>query len=406
MQPTFDHFPSNILETQGRIKKESFIFKYDYVEVWQGGQCIFKNNTIGVILAKVENDRMKVEIDNPEINNYIKKIFHFEEISTNLDRILWSKDILDSKGITPEFSNPDISSLFFINQNLAKVTFTIHDPNTLIEFYSINPQEVNQTNNREKSKDFSHIKNLLAIAAADGNVDDDEKKLIFNIAARAGLTPEELKSIFLNPDRIDLVLPIDENEKFNQLKELVYVMISDGEINPMENSLCNFFASKLGYNSNTIEDIIQSVLQDVSNNISSNTNIQKTKSNKVHLSNIKFSSSDHKRYQTGKHVSGPNGGAPRCIRIEDNITKNEGYTVTIYIMDGDQSVWGNNIQMAPKQMKVISETNEKIVLRGFGFDDFGNSFSDYGLSIIIENGEIDLIILHLHDRNVQIAYLK
>jgi hypothetical protein len=69
------------------------------------------------------------------INNHIIKHFSFGEISTNNDRIMWSKDIFNSTGKT-ERNNPDISSLFFKQGILNKVTYTIHDPNTLVEFYS------------------------------------------------------------------------------------------------------------------------------------------------------------------------------------------------------------------------------------------------------------------------------
>jgi hypothetical protein len=47
---------------------------------------------------------------------------------------MWSKDIFNSTGKT-ERNNPDISSLFFKQGVLNKVTYTIHDPNTLVEFY-------------------------------------------------------------------------------------------------------------------------------------------------------------------------------------------------------------------------------------------------------------------------------
>ncbi len=62
--------------------------------------------------------------------------------------------------------------------------------------------------------------------------------------------------------------------------------------------------------------------------------------------------------------------------------------------------------MAPKQMKVIKETGDKIVLRGYGYDAMGASFADYGLTINFKNGEVEKCILHMHDRNVDIEYLK
>lgn len=122
--------------------------------------------------------------------------------------------------------------------------------------------------------------------------------------------------------------------------------------------------------------------------------------------NFVFKSSDHLRYENGKHVSGPHGGARRAIKVEPNINGGENYSVTLFNMDGNHPVWQNNIQMSPKQMKVIHHSNDSIVLQGYGNDSFGESFTDYGLTIQLQNDNIDKCILHMFDRGVDIEYLK
>lgn len=118
-----------------------------------------------------------------------------------------------------------------------------------------------------------------------------------------------------------------------------------------------------------------------------------------------FKSSDHLRYENGRHVSGPHGGAGRAIKVETNINGAEGYSVTLFNLDGNHPVWQNNVQMAPKQMKIMEHTNDKVVLRGYGRDSMGASFDDYGLTIKYNNGEVETCILHMHDRSVDIEYL-
>ena len=120
----------------------------------------------------------------------------------------------------------------------------------------------------------------------------------------------------------------------------------------------------------------------------------------MHLS-FQFNSSDHIRYENGVHVSGPHGGAPRAVKVEPNISGGRGYTVTIYNTD-DQYV----VQMTPKQMEIIKQDSNQIILRGFGSDFFGGSFADYGLTINYIDNQIDDCILHLLDRNVAIKYFK
>jgi len=118
--------------------------------------------------------------------------------------------------------------------------------------------------------------------------------------------------------------------------------------------------------------------------------------------NFVFESYDHLRYENGKHISGPHGGAPRAIKVEANISGNEGYTVTIFNTDDGQAI----VQMAPKQMRLKHTDNDKIVLKGYGHDIFGASFEDYGLTIYHDQGDIEKCVLHMYDRGVDIEYLK
>ena len=86
--------------------------------------------------------------------------------------------------------------------------------------------------------------------------------------------------------------------------------------------------------------------------------------------NFIFKSSDHIRYENGRHVSGPHGGAGRAVKIEPNINgcegydikSGDGYIVTLFNLDGNHPIWQNNVQMAPKPMRIVSQTNDKIIL--------------------------------------------
>lgn len=135
MAEIWDSYPTNIGETSGPIVKKPFTFNYRKFEVWKGGSCIHSGFSNGIIKATVINGNLFVTLDNNSINNFIKQQFSFKEISTNLDRVMWSKDIFNTSD-SIETNTPDISSLFFKQGILNKVTYTIHDPNTLIEFYS------------------------------------------------------------------------------------------------------------------------------------------------------------------------------------------------------------------------------------------------------------------------------
>ena len=129
-----------------------------------------------------------------------------------------------------------------------------------------------------------------------------------------------------------------------------------------------------------------------------------TKKPSIDLTDYKFVSDNHVRTQNGQKSNANNKGAWRGIRIQssDNLI----FTVSMYNLTGIHPVWGDNIQMAPKQMRLIEENEEKIFLRGFGTDAMGASFDDYGTTLHKQNGSIEKVTLHMFDRDVEITYLK
>ena len=129
---------------------------------------------------------------------------------------------------------------------------------------------------------------------------------------------------------------------------------------------------------------------------------------------VSFDSSDHIRYQNGKDVSGHNYGCNRRLVIEKNIHGNEGYTVTIYNLDGNHPLWQDNIQMSPKRMRIVAVQGNLVELRGYGYDETAlalgapmsaATFEDYGVIIMIDSGVITRAQLNLFDRNINIVYL-
>lgn len=121
---------------------------------------------------------------------------------------------------------------------------------------------------------------------------------------------------------------------------------------------------------------------------------------------LTFDSTDHVRFQNGVDVSGHNVGCHRRITVEKNINGGMGYTVTMYNLDGLHPLWQNNVQMAPKQMRIITVQDNVVQLRGYGSDMIGCSFADYGISLLIENDVIYRVQLDMYDRNISIVYLK
>jgi uncharacterized tellurite resistance protein B-like protein len=74
----------------------------------------------------------------------------------------------------------------------------------------------------------SHISNLVSIANSDGNFSIAEKRLIFKIGKRNGLSNEKLKKIIKSDKPIKFKIPADDSARFDQVYDLVEMTIADG----------------------------------------------------------------------------------------------------------------------------------------------------------------------------------
>jgi len=111
----------------------------------------------------------------------------------------------------------------------------------------------------------SHMKNLIEMAAVDGNFDPIESDLLKSIAKRNGISESQLNEIRKNPQGVKFEVPSTKEEKFSQLYDLVHMMTIDKNIHNEELQLCNLFAIKFGYSKGKIEELINSIQHNISN---------------------------------------------------------------------------------------------------------------------------------------------
>lgn len=111
----------------------------------------------------------------------------------------------------------------------------------------------------------SHMKNLIEMAAADGNFADVEYGLLKSIAKRNNISESQLKEIQNNPGTIHFEVPVDKTEKFHQLYDLVHMMAIDTSVHDEERKLSNLFAIKFGYPKNRVDEIINVIYMNIKN---------------------------------------------------------------------------------------------------------------------------------------------
>ncbi|HNP18381.1 MAG TPA: hypothetical protein PKL31_08115 [Fulvivirga sp.] len=105
--------------------------------------------------------------------------------------------------------------------------------------------------------DQSNLKNLIALASADGHVDASELKIIKEAAKTAGVSDKKLEEwLKIGADFIH-VIPEREDDREMQLIQMLTLAIADGEFTEDEYNLCKVVAERLGFSQQELDMIIK-----------------------------------------------------------------------------------------------------------------------------------------------------
>lgn len=127
---------------------------------------------------------------------------------------------------------------------------------------------------------------------------------------------------------------------------------------------------------------------------------------------ITFHSNTHQRYENDVPVRGEQVGCSRDVVIEKNISGGIGYSVTVNNPDAIRGSWGAT-PMGTKPMKIVSFSDGKVELQGYGYDRFAVSmgvpisdatFEHYGMTVYHNGLNITHCVIHMLERNVDIDY--
>ncbi len=125
----------------------------------------------------------------------------------------------------------------------------------------------------------SHLKNLWEVAMSDGHIDDREVNLLLKIAKRHGVGRGRVNKIKGKMDAIEFFKPDNDKERFDQMYDLVMMMMADSEIDENEMRVCNKYAEKLGFDKRIVDDLVVSI----SSNITVGNDSEETKERIKHM---------------------------------------------------------------------------------------------------------------------------
>lgn len=113
---------------------------------------------------------------------------------------------------------------------------------------------------RNDQERLGQLKNLVMLASADEKITDSEMAVLVAVASRENLTPEEFNKVIDDPDSVNITLPEDEETKLAYLRDMVAMMMIDGELDEQELAICKLYAMALGYRGSIVDGMIAGVV--------------------------------------------------------------------------------------------------------------------------------------------------
>ena len=116
---------------------------------------------------------------------------------------------------------------------------------------------------REEREKLSHLKNLVAVAFADGKLEQNEMAALAVVMETRGINPDYLERCIKNPKGIDFVKPESYEKRVAYLRDMVCLMMCDGEIDVKEMALCKLTAISLGFEHEVIDALILNIISEI-----------------------------------------------------------------------------------------------------------------------------------------------
>lgn len=103
----------------------------------------------------------------------------------------------------------------------------------------------------------NHIKNLLALAKADGHMHEKEEKLLYKIGKRYGLKDRQIKTLVDSDEKFTMNVPDNHNDKMNLLYDLVLMIYADDVVDKNEVAFFEDAVEKFGMKKEMVKWLLQ-----------------------------------------------------------------------------------------------------------------------------------------------------
>ena len=129
------------------------------------------------------------------------------------------------------------------------------------------------------------LKNLVAMAAIDGHIHEDEIAYLHKIGEKYQLKPQQIKKILENREEIEPEIPEHHHQKVALLYDLVGMMMADNVIEEEEMRFCKRMFLKFGYKEILIDEMIDLYRQGVDDTEAWEEFLERSETHRMNLAN-------------------------------------------------------------------------------------------------------------------------
>ncbi|MBS1559154.1 MAG: TerB family tellurite resistance protein [Bacteroidetes bacterium] len=107
----------------------------------------------------------------------------------------------------------------------------------------------------------NHIKNLLALAKADGFVHEKEQQMLYKIGKRYGLKDRQVKELMDSNEKFSVNVPDNFHDQMNVLYDLMLMVWADGVVEKKEIAFCEALVKKFGLKKEIVKWLLHEVFE-------------------------------------------------------------------------------------------------------------------------------------------------
>jgi uncharacterized tellurite resistance protein B-like protein len=116
---------------------------------------------------------------------------------------------------------------------------------------------------QSKKQDKEHFLNLIQVALADGKIDHTETEMLHRFGRKMGFTDPEVDHLIISTAKLGYNPPYELFKRFEQIYDIIKMVLADGVIDKNEMRLANIFAAKSGFKDSEIPNLLVLLLRGI-----------------------------------------------------------------------------------------------------------------------------------------------